>query len=69
MTIEDVFEQAQHLTDDERQELIFLLIDSLKGSKNQHKLLELEPIDLGGLREGVRLVTRAEIYGDTDSEN
>lgn len=69
MTLEDIFEQAQHLTDDERQELIFLLIDSLKGNKNQHQLLELEPIDLGGLREGVRLITRAEIYGDTDGEN
>ena len=69
MTIEDIFEQAQHLTDDERQELIFLLIDSLKGNKNQHKLLELEPIDLGALHEGVRLVTRAEIYGDTDGED
>ncbi len=66
MTTEDIFEQAQHLTDDERQELIFLLIESLRGNKNQQKRLELEPIDLGGLHEGVRLITRAEIYGDTD---
>jgi hypothetical protein len=68
MTMLDIYEQAAQLEDEERKELVKLLVDTLveKKSKDQHKIMELEAMSLGGLRPGVQLISRDEIYADED---
>ncbi len=68
MTIIDVFEQAIQLTDEERKELVKLLVDTLVHNSSSHKRtrIDLPPLDLGGLQPGVELIRREEFYDDDE---
>ncbi len=67
MTMIDVFEQAVQLTDEERKELVKLLVDTLVEKPTQRrKWIDLPPLDLGGLQPGVDLIRREEFYDDDD---
>lgn len=68
MTLLDIYEQAVQLNQDDRKVLVKLLVDSLveNKSKDQRAIMELESISLGGLRPGVQLISRDEIYDDED---
>jgi hypothetical protein len=66
MTVIDVFEQAKQLSDEERQMLIQMLLDDQPEEPDPRRLLDLKPISLGGLRAGVKLISRDEFYDDED---
>lgn len=68
MTMIDVFEQAIQLTDEERKELVKLLVDTLVHNPVYPKRtrIDLPPLDLGGLQPGVELIRREEFYDDDE---
>ena len=68
MTLLDIYEQAVQLNQDDRKVLVKLLVDSLveTKSKDQRAIMDIESISLGGLRPGVQLISRDEIYDDED---
>ena len=68
MTMIDIFEQAIQLTDEERKDLVKLLVDTLVHHPSSHKRqrIDLPPLDLGGLQPGVELIRREEFYDDDE---
>ncbi len=67
MTLIEIVEEVKRLSHEERQTLFHILMDDIDEEPNPRRLLDIEPISLGGLRPGVKLVSREEFYDDDEN--